>query len=61
MRTTAILATAEVLNLPESEVCIALGYYADNKSEIDDWIRANDEGFDRIVAAAKRQGKAARR
>ena len=53
--------TAEVLNLPESEVRIALGYYADNKSEIDDWLRANDEEFDRIVAATKRQGKAARR
>src|SRR2546428_12087216 len=53
--------TAGVLNLPEAEIRIALGYYADKKSEIDDWLRANDEEFDRIVAATKRQGKAARR
>ena len=52
---------AEVLNLPESEVRLALAYYADNQSEIDDWIRANDELFEQGAAAAKRQARAARR
>ena len=52
---------AEVLNLPESEVRLALAYYADNQSEIDDWIRANDELFEQAEAAAKRQARAARR
>lgn len=53
--------TAEVLSLPESEVRLALAYYADNQSEIDDWIRANDELFEQGAAAAKRQREAARR
>ena len=53
--------TGEVLSLPESEVRLALAYYADNQSEIDDWIRANDELFEQGAAAAKRQQEAARR
>lgn len=53
--------TAEVLSLPESEVRLALAYYADNQPEIDDWIRANDELFEQGAAAAKRQQEAARR
>ena len=52
---------AEVLNLPESEVRLALAYYADHQLEIDDWIRANDELFEQAEAAAKRQARAARR
>jgi uncharacterized protein (DUF433 family) len=52
--------TAEVLNIPESEVRAALAYYADHRGEIDDWIRANDEEYDRIVAAGRRQQEAAR-
>jgi hypothetical protein len=52
---------AEVLSLPESEVRLALAYYADHQSEIDAWIRANDELFEQAEAAAKRQARAARR
>jgi len=53
--------TAEVLSIPESEVRHALAYYADHRSEIDDWIHANDEEFERGAAAARRQREAARR
>ena len=53
--------TADVLNLPESEVRLALAYYADHRTEIDDWIRANEELFEQMEAAAKRQQEAARR
>ena len=53
--------TAEVLNVPESEVRMALAYYADHRAEIDDWIRAYDEVFDQGATAAKRQQQAARR
>jgi uncharacterized protein (DUF433 family) len=56
-----IADTADVLNVPESEVRMALSYYADHRGEIDDWIRANDELFERGAAAAKRQHEAARR
>jgi hypothetical protein len=56
-----IADTADVLNVPESEVRMALAYYADHRGEIDDWIRANDEVFDQGAAAAKRQQQAARR
>ena len=47
--------TADVLNLPESEVRLALAYYADHRAEIDEWIRANDELYEQMEAAAKRQ------
>jgi hypothetical protein len=53
--------TADVLSIPESEVRRALAYYADHRSEIDEWIRANDEEFERGAAAARRQREAARR
>jgi hypothetical protein len=56
-----IADTADVLNVPESEVRMALAYYADHRGEIDDWIRANDELFEQGAAAAKRQQQAARR
>ncbi|TMG64532.1 MAG: ribbon-helix-helix protein, CopG family [Chloroflexi bacterium] len=52
---------AEVLSLPESEVRVALAYYADHRSEIDDWIRANEELFEQAEAAQRRQQDAARR
>src|SRR5438093_8770991 len=47
--------TAEFLSIPETEVRIALAYYADHRSEIDDWIRANDEEFKRGAAEARRE------
>jgi hypothetical protein len=53
--------TAEVLAIPEARVRIALGYYAAHRAEIDDWIRANEEEFDRIVAAGRQEQAAARR
>ena len=53
--------TAEVLRLPDSEVRVALAYYADHRAEIDGWIRNNDELFERAAAAAKRQREVARR
>ncbi len=52
--------TAEVLAIPESEVRLALAYYADNRAEIDEWLRANDEEAERLEAAARRQHEAAR-
>ncbi|TMC74750.1 MAG: ribbon-helix-helix protein, CopG family [Chloroflexi bacterium] len=53
--------TAEILDLPKSEVRLALAYYADHRTEIDDWIRTNDELFEQMETAAKRQQEAARR
>ena len=44
--------TADVLRLPESEVRGALAYYADYRGEIDDWIRTNDELFERYETAS---------
>ncbi len=54
-----IAATAEVLSLPESEVRLALAYYADHRAEIDGWISANDEESERLEAAWRRQQEAA--
>jgi uncharacterized protein (DUF433 family) len=53
--------TAELLDITEGDVRVALAYYADHRAEIDDWIRANDEEGKRIAAAIKRQAEAARR
>lgn len=53
--------TAAVLRIPEARVRIALRYYAAYRSEIDEWIRANEEEFDRIVAEGRQQQAAARR
>ena len=53
--------TADVLNVPESEVRAALAYYADHRGEIDEWIRANDEEGERIAEAQRRQKEVARR
>ena len=51
----SVSATAEVLNLSERDVRIALGYYGDHSDEIDEWIRANDEEAARAEAAWRRQ------
>lgn len=52
--------TAEVLAVPESEVRLALAYYADDRAEIDDWIRANEDEGERLESAWRRQREAAR-
>ena len=57
----SVADTADVLNIPETDIRLALAYYADNRAEVDDWIRANEEEADRIAAAAQRQRVAARR
>lgn len=56
----SVRATAEVLAIPESQVRIALGYYADHAHEIDEWIRANEEESARAEAAWRRQRAFAR-
>src|SRR2546430_4517952 len=37
-----IAGTSHVLNLPEAEVRLALAYYADHPTQIDDWIRSEE-------------------
>jgi hypothetical protein len=56
----SVADSADLLSIPETEVRRALGYYAEHRAEIDEWIRANDEEYDRIVAAGRRQQEAAR-
>lgn len=56
----SVRATADVLAVPEAQVRIALGYYADHTDEIDDWIRANEEASARAEAAWRRQQALAR-
>ena len=56
-----IRGTAEILDLDENDVRLALAYYADHRAEIDDWISANDEEAERVADAARRQEAAARR
>lgn len=51
---------AQVLVLSEAEVRIALEYYADHPDEIDEWIRANEEEYERIEAASRRQEELSR-
>lgn len=51
----SVQATAEILNLAEREVRMAVGYYAEHPEEIDDWIRANDDEAVRLEAAWRRQ------
>jgi hypothetical protein len=53
--------TAEILDVSENDVRLALAYYADHREEIDEWIRANDEEAQRVAAASERQKAAARR
>lgn len=52
--------TAQIMVLSEAEVRIALEYYADHPDEIDGWIRANDEEYERIEAASRRQEELSR-
>ncbi len=56
-----LAATAEVLGLAAPEVRLALAYYADDKLEVDDWIRRNTEEAERLEAAWRREQQAARR
>ena len=51
----AIREVAEMVNLSESQVRTALGYYADYPDEIDDRIRADEEAADVAEAAWRRQ------
>lgn len=48
-------ATARYLNLPVGTVRSAIDYYADNRDEIDEWIRRNRLFADEAEAAAKRR------
>jgi len=52
--------TAAVLDLPESEVRAALGYYGANKQEIDEWIAANDTAATEQEAAWRKEQSALR-
>lgn len=52
--------TARVMVLSEPEVRIALEYYSDHPDEIDAWIRANDEEYERIEATSRRQEELSR-
>ncbi|MBM4433510.1 MAG: CopG family transcriptional regulator [Chloroflexi bacterium] len=56
----SVPAVAEVLAVPEREVRLALAYHGDHGSEIDDWIRANDEEAARAETAWRRQQAVAR-
>lgn len=56
----SIATTAEVLNLPEREVRIAIAYFGDHSEEIDEWIRANEEEARQAEAAWRRQRAIAR-
>ncbi len=51
----SVAATAKILVLEEAEVRIAIEYYTDYSDEIDAWIRANDEEYERHEAASRRQ------
>ena len=46
--------------LSEAEVRIALEYYRDYSDEIDAWIQANDEEYERIEATSRRQEELSR-
>ena len=46
--------------LSEAEVRIALEYYRDYSDEIDAWIQANDEEYERIEATSRRQEEPSR-
>lgn len=56
----SISDTAQVSALSEAEVRIALEYYGDYPDEIDAWIRANDEEYERLEAASRRQEELSR-
>lgn len=56
----SISDTAQVSALSEAEVRIALEYYSDYPDEIDAWIRANDEEYERLEAASRRQKELSR-
>jgi len=56
----SIGATAEILDLPEREVRIAIAYYGDHAEEIDEWISANEEEARQAEAAWRRQRAIAR-
>lgn len=56
----SISDTAQVSALSEAEVRIALEYYSDYPDEIDAWIRANDEEYERLEAASRRQEELSR-
>lgn len=56
----SVRATAEALVLPESQVRIALAYYAEHPDEIDEWIRANEAESAQAEAAWRRQQALAR-
>ena len=56
----SIADTAAVLSLPESEVRVALGYYAANRQEIDDRIGANDAAATELEAAWRKEQSALR-
>ena len=51
----SIVDTAAVLSLPESEVRVAVGYYAANRQEIDDRIASNDAAADEHEAAWRKE------
>lgn len=51
----SISDTARSSVLSEAEVRIALEYYRDYSDEIDAWIQANDEEYERIEATSRRQ------
>lgn len=53
-REEAIVAAAEWGNLPVAHVRTAVGYYADYREEIDDWIAANHEEAKRAKDAWER-------
>jgi hypothetical protein len=56
----SVAVTAEYLSLPESEVQIALRYYAGNREEIDGEIKANEEAADEQEATWRRERAALR-
>ena len=49
--------TAFVLNLPPAKVEAAIGYYADYRDEVDDWIVANEESAARAEDAYRRRSE----
>jgi len=47
--------TSELTELSEYQVQVAVGYYADYRDEIDDWLRQNNEEAEQAYAAWLRQ------
>lgn len=51
----AVVSTAELLNLTDLQVRIAVRYYGDHPEEIDERIRRNVEGADAAEVAWRRE------